>query len=247
MELWGRITSVSGHKVTLSVENLEELARLSLYTTEEQPEAVIQISDNRHISLVQRKKAYAIMSEMANFFGYDPSEMKQWMKYFFEAETGHEYLSLATTDMTTAREFITFLLDYAIRYHVPMKKSALEYQDDLNAYMYQSLKYRSCVICGQHADVHHVDVIGMGNDRKLVDHRNKRLIALCWEHHSLAHKMGWPTFKETYHLKGIILESELLIKLHIMTQKRMDELDGKRPVTTADERGNNGTTKNDHT
>lgn len=225
MELWGRITGISGHKVTLSVESLEELASLSLYTTVEQPEAVLQISDDRHISPVQRKKAYAIMGEMANYFGYFPDEMKEWMKYFFEAETGHEYFSFATIDMTTAREFITFLLEYALRHHVPMKKSALEYQDDLEAYMYQSLKYRSCVICGKDADVHHIDAVGRGNDRNLVDHRGRKLIALCREHHQLAHNMGWPSFSAEYHVVGVALKSEDLIRLGIMTKKRMEELD----------------------
>lgn len=226
MELWGRITNISGNQVTLSTESLEEVTGLiRAIKSGGDNEAIIQIADGRHLSSVQRKKIYAILSDFAMYTGDVPSDMKEMMKMRFSAESGHDHFSLATTDMTTAREFITFLLDFAIQWHIPLSKSGLELQDDLDAYMYQSLKYRSCVLCGRHADVHHIDTVGMGNDRKLVDHRNKHLIALCREHHQLAHNMGWLSFKETYHVKGILLKSETLIDLGIMTKKRMDEID----------------------
>src|SRR5699024_1237683 len=181
MDLWGRITAIKGNQIAVSLESREELASLSLFTTEEQPQVVVSVQDERHISKVQRKKAYAVIGEIADYTGYIPQEAKEWMKFLFTMKTGNPYFSFADTDMTTAREFISFLLEYALKYHIPMRHSALTYQDDLDRYMYQSLKYRSCVICGKHADVHHLDTIGMGNNRDLVDHRNKHLIALCRE------------------------------------------------------------------
>ncbi len=231
MDLWGHITAVKGNQIVVSLESQEELASLSLFTTEEQPQVVVNVQDERHLSVLQRKKAYAIIGEIASWSGYLPEEQKEWMKYLFTAETGTPHFSFANTDMTTARQFITFLLEYALKNHVPMTHSGLTYQDDLDAYMYQSLKYRSCVICGKHADVHHLDTVGMGNDRNLVDHRQKHLIALCREHHQLAHKMGWPTFSATYHVKGINLDAQTLNRLGIMTYKRMEEIDDKQRRT----------------
>lgn len=228
MDLWGHITAVKGNQIVVSLESQEELASLSLFTTEEQPQVVVNVQDERHLSVLQRKKAYAIIGEIASWSGYLPEEQKEWMKYLFTAETGTPHFSFANTDMTTARQFITFLLEYALRNNIHMAHSGLTYQDDLDAYMYQSLKYRSCVICNKHAEVHHIDTVGMGNDRKLVDHRQKNLIALCNEHHQLAHKMGWPTFSETYHVKGIKLDAQTLNRLGIMTYKRMEEIDDKQ-------------------
>ena len=228
MDLWGKITAVKGNRVVISLESAQELASLSLFTTEEQPQVVVNVQDERKLSVLQRKKAYALIAEIARWSGYIPEECKEWLKYYFTAETGTPYFSFSNADMTTAKEFITFLLDYAIRNHVPMKHSGLTYQDDLEAYMYSSLKYRSCVICGKHADVHHLDTVGMGNDRNLVDHRNKHLIALCREHHQLAHQLGWQTFKEKYHVKGIILDPQMLNQLGIMTYKRMKEIDDEQ-------------------
>lgn len=231
MELWGRITAIKGNQIAVTLESREELASLSLFTTEEQPQVIVDVQDERHLSNLQRRKAYAIMGEIANWTGYIPEECKEWLKYFFTAETGNPYFSFANTDMTTAKRFITFLLDFAIRNGIPLKHSGITYQDDIDTYMYMSLKYRSCVICGKPADIHHVNSVGMGNDRELVDHRQKHLIALCREHHQQAHQMGWPMFKENYHVKAILLDPQTLNQLGIMTYKRMEEIDDKQRRT----------------
>ena len=231
MDIWGRITNISGNRVTMSVEDAQELATLSLYTSEEQPQAVISIADERSISRIQRKKAYAIIGEIAKWSGYTPEEAKEWMKFYYEAETGDQHFSFADTDMTTARNFISYLLDYAVKNHIPMSKSGLAYMDDVEAYMYSSLSHRSCVVCGRPADVHHIDTVGMGNDRNLVDHREKNLIALCRVHHNEAHNIGWPAFKQKYHVKGIKLDPETLQRLGIMTFKRMEEIDNESRLT----------------
>ena len=172
----------------MSVEDAQELATLSLYTSEEQPQAVISIADERSISRIQRKKAYAIIGEIAKWSGYTPEEAKEWMKFYYEAETGDQHLE---------------------------------------AYMYSSLSHRSCVVCGRPADVHHIDTVGMGNDRNLVDHREKHLIALCRVHHNEAHNIGWTAFEQKYHVKGIKLDPETLQRLGIMTFKRMEEIDNE--------------------
>ena len=133
MDLWGKITAVKGNRVVISLESAQELASLSLFTTEEQPQVVVNVQDERKLSVLQRKKAYALIAEIARWSGYIPEECKEWLKYYFTAETGTPYFSFSNADMTTAKEFITFLLDYAIRNHVPMKHSGLTYQDDLEA------------------------------------------------------------------------------------------------------------------
>ncbi|WP_195332504.1 hypothetical protein [Weissella cibaria] len=54
MDIWGRITSIQGNKLTMSVEDAQELASLSLYTQEEQPQAVVTVADERSISRIRR-------------------------------------------------------------------------------------------------------------------------------------------------------------------------------------------------
>ena len=226
MNFIGKITEINGRYVTVKVDDLLSLGLINSVNDDENPEVDVTVVDKRLISPVQRRKTYAILRDMSDFFGYTLDEMKNVMKgLFYETMDAHEF-SLGNTDITTARTFISFLLEFALKYHIPMRKPALEYQDDLDVYMYQSLKNRSCVICGLAADVHHVDTVGMGNDRRTVDHREKHLIALCRAHHNEAHNIGWPVFAQKYHVKGIKLDPETLQRLGIMTFKRMEEIDG---------------------
>ncbi|TYC49934.1 hypothetical protein ESZ50_04915 [Weissella muntiaci] len=236
-DIFGHAVKIVGNKVTIVVENSKDLKNLSLQLTQEQPQVVLHIPDERHVSMMQIKKAHALMNDIAKSVGDDARDMKHRLKYLFMEEEGSGYFSFASTDVTTARKFINFLLDFALENNIPLEHRGIDYVDQnyLEAYMYMALKHRACVLCGRPADVHHVDTVGMGNDRRLVDHRNKRLIALCRIHHGEAHDMGWDTFSEVNHVVGIILPPETLKSLGIMTQQRMDELDGKRPVTLSDE------------
>ena len=232
MDLWGNITAVHGNQVMVTVTDARELARLSLYVTQEFPQVILQLADTRKLSKIQRRKAYAIMNDIANWSGYAPEEVKDLMKSLWVQETGEEYFSFATTDMTTARDFISFLLEFAIKHHIPMSKSGIELNDDLQRYMEMSLMYRSCVICGRHAQIHHVDTVGMGNDRTETDHREHRLIALCATHHKQAHDNGWPQFANTYHVKGVYLRGDQLVALGMMSQRQIEEYDDKKRTTS---------------
>lgn len=225
MDMWGRVVRIDGNLITFASENAEELANLSLITQADRPEAVLEIPDQRRVSNLQRKKAYAVMRDIANWSGHEPTEIKEQLKFDFEEETGIENVSLGKSDMTTVRYFITFLLEVCFKFGIPLSHKGLAVQDDLEAYLYLCLRYRHCALCGKHADVHHVDVVGMGQDRNLVDHRDKRLIALCREHHQEAHNMGWAGFKQLHHVIGIKLDKQTLNQLGIMTYKQMEEWD----------------------
>ncbi|QIL50080.1 hypothetical protein G7084_01335 [Weissella coleopterorum] len=229
MKLWGRVVSVLGNKVTFAVESKEEANKLLELLNDGKPEAMLHVTDGRNVSPKQVRKAHAIIEDYRRFWN-EPTiaDAKRVLKDAFYYDTEHEAFSFSNTDVTTARKFISYMVTNAIRFGVPLSQSANDIQDDIDVYMYQSLKYKSCVLCGKHAQVHHIDTVGMGNDRKLVDHRGKRLIALCWDHHAEAHQKGWPTFSQVYHVKGIILDPKTLNDLGIMTYKRMKEIDDEQ-------------------
>lgn len=226
MEFDGKLSAVNGHEVVLSVTDeriIESLKQFDL--TVEQPEMVVKLIDERQLSPQQRRKTYALLKDIADWLGYDVDDLKQTMKGLFYVAFGIEPFSLANTDMTTARMFISFLIEFALDEGIPMSQSLKDRTDDLEVYMLQAMRHRSCVICGQHADIHHIDAIGMGNDRTTTDHRGREMIALCREHHQLAHSMGWPSFSQLFHVQGAIPSSEMIQQLGLMTQKRMNEID----------------------
>ena len=164
----------------------------------------LRIDDGREITSDQRKKAYATLCDIADHLGYAPEELKELMKYRFIAATGEKYFSLSDCCVTTARRFISHLIDFALEWGVPLTDSPVNRTDDISAAVYASIKHRRCVLCGAEGDIHHWDAIGMGHDRRTYDDSHLRKICLCRAHHGEAHQIGRMVFEEKYHVYGIV-------------------------------------------
>lgn len=167
--------------------------------------AEIRFDDGRHISVEQRKKAYATIRDIAAYTGYLPEEQKEWLKYLHIARTGCDYFSLGNCTMDTAREFINTILEYAITEGVPLTDAGVERTDDIGRYLYFCLKAKKCCVCGIPGEVHHVDTIGMGNDRRKFDDSDCRKMCLCRKHHTIWHQMGDERFRKMYKVYGIVM------------------------------------------
>ena len=168
--------------------------------------AELRFDDGRHISVEQRKKAYATIRDIADWAGYLPEEMKEHLKYEHMIRTGDAYFSLSNCSMDTAREFINTILEFALENGVPLSEDALNRTDDIGRYLYCCIRHKKCAICGKDGEIHHEDAIGMGNDRKRVDDSDYRKICLCREHHTAAHQMGVKRFREMYKVYGIVVK-----------------------------------------
>lgn len=165
--------------------------------------AEVILDDGRHISIDQRKKIYATLRDISEYIGDPPEATKEWMKYGYIERTGSDYFNLSNCSMTTAREFINFLMDVCLQSGIILAESGLKRTDDINAYLIQCIRHKRCCICGRPADIHHVDAIGMGNDRRNFDDSENDIIALCREHHTQAHSLGNVRFMERYKVYGI--------------------------------------------
>lgn len=110
--------------------------------------AEIRFDDGRHISVEQRKKAYATIRDIADWTGYLPEEMKEILKYQHMIKTGDEYFSLSNCSMDTAREFINTILEFAIEQGIPLSEEAINRTDDIGRYLYFCLMHKKCAICG---------------------------------------------------------------------------------------------------
>lgn len=168
----------------------------------------LRLDDGRRITSEQRKKIYATFGDIAEWTGDLPEYMKEYLKFTFCAETGQDYFSLSDCSVTTAREFINHVIEFVIRNGIPLQNMAIERTDDIDRYLYCCLKYKKCCICGRDGEIHHVDTIGMGNDRREVDDSKHKKMCLCREHHSQAHSMGRVVFFDRYKVYGIIFTEE---------------------------------------
>ncbi len=68
---------------------------------------------------------------------------------------------------------------------------------------------RMCVVCGNRADLHHIDAVGMGKDRTKISHIGKRILPLCRTHHNEIHNSGNDKFMKKYHLQPITVDKKL--------------------------------------
>lgn len=96
--------------------------------------------DARRISPEQRRKAYALMGEIAAWSGDTPEHVKGALKVDFRAKTMEgmqkQLFSLSDCDMSTARDFISFVIDFMLEYDVPSSRPLTEYAEDIEAYVY---------------------------------------------------------------------------------------------------------------
>lgn len=166
----------------------------------EQRERLLQITPD------QRKKIYAIIRDIANYIGDSPENTKENLKIEFIQNSEYEMFSLSNCSSDLAGDFIDFLTNFSFENGVPMTEHPLKRIDDTERYLATCLKHNVCCICGQHGEVHHVDAIGMGRDRKTYDDSGHRKICLCRGHHTEAHTIGMDAFEQKYHVYGILWE-----------------------------------------
>ncbi len=186
----------------LSVRVPEKIA--GLLEGQQCREIQIGVDDGRTITPAQRRKAYATLKDISEYTGYTVEAAKEIMKVEHMLRVGdHSVLSLSNCTITDAREYINTLLEYCLKEGLIMTESGLKRTDDIDTYLIQCIRYRKCCICGKPADIHHVDAIGMGSDRRAIDDSGHRIVALCRNHHMIAHQRGWARFADAYKVYGI--------------------------------------------
>lgn len=166
----------------------------------------LRIDDGRGITAEQRKKTYAMVKDISDHTGYLPEEQKEWLKYLHIQNTGCDYFSLSDCSITTAREFLNTMIDYALKEGIQLAECGLNRTDDIDYYLIACIRHKKCCICGSPADIHHVDAIGMGGDRRHYDDSQNKIIALCRKHHTIAHQRGNAAFLDMYKVYGIVKE-----------------------------------------
>ncbi len=173
-----------------------------------------EFQDGRRISPEQRRKAYALIGEIADWSGEMPESMKKIMKLEFAVNRlqtiGSKVFSLSNADVTLVREFISYLIDFMVEHGVPSKVPLYEQCEDIGRYVYACAMNKVCAVCGKKADVHHLhgsrDHGGLNWRKK--DQTGAFIIPLCREHHTACHN-GEVDFLAKYHLQGIEMTKEI--------------------------------------
>ena len=214
--LTGKISGWDGYTMTVEVP----FDDVHVWEQKQPTECEIILIDSRTISADQRKKCYALFRDIHLYSGHAPDEVKEYMKYDFIARTGRPEFSLSDVDRSTAREFITHIIEFCLEYGVACQDSLLEMTDDIGKYLYLCLYHKKCCLCGKKAETHHVDHVGMGRNRKEICHVGHRAMALCRRHHDECHQIGQKKFNGKYYVYGIKLDEILAKKLKLGKAER---------------------------
>ena len=173
--------------------------------------------DNRIITAHQRKKIHAILSDIVNSSGdgknaYDIKSIKEDMKLMFCESKGIDEFSTSelTGDCTvsTASEFITFLLDFCLDYGISLSDPPIELAEDIKHQLIKCLYERKCAVCWQPGMVHKVTTTGA----KKLPGRHE-VMCLCSNHYQEAESIGHKSFADKQHVLGILMNQEQFMKL----------------------------------
>ena len=184
----------------------------------------IILSDGRRISPEQRRKAYALIGEITEYVdgirnADTIEEQKGLLKMEFMLQrmeaTERRMFSLSDCSVTTAKEFITYLVDFIIANDIPTRVPLIDNCDEIAAYMYACTMHRKCAVCGKPADIHHCEGsrIGAGVDRTKVHQLGREVLPLCRVHHTELHAMPESEFIAKYHLQKVKLDEVLCKRL----------------------------------
>lgn len=175
----------------------------------------VGLPDARTITPQQRRKAFALIGEIAEYTGYTKDQAHLTLKHEFIANhleaLQKELFSLSDCDVTTAREYISYLIDFCLKFDVPTHQPLADLCDDLERYIYACLLCKKCCVCGKRAELHHVDRIGMGNDRTKVNHIGRRCLPLCRTHHMEVDQIGDEALCERYHVEPVKIDERIAI------------------------------------
>jgi hypothetical protein len=193
----------------------------------------LYIPDGRDLSDQQRRNIWAMIGEIASHSGYKGAQEKKqlnnamkkdFLLAFFDRLTAAAIgdFSIGNVDMTTAAMYQEFLINVILENNIPTRQPILEYSDDIQKTVYACLMHKKCIICGSKCDLHHVDRVGMGNNRDDICHIGMECLPLCREHHMEAHQHGDRALMDKYHLEPVTID-EKIAKLYRLGRRKANE------------------------
>ncbi|MCP9313835.1 putative HNHc nuclease [Liquorilactobacillus satsumensis] len=222
MWLPAQVRKISGHDLVIRLDEKPNVERLkTMYSGDlSKVYAKVDLVDPRKARPKQRALFFALLNDIWDWTGYPQSDMKSYFYNEYQRKTYGLSISLKDESDTTVSEanlLINIVLEFMFDWNVPFKQGYELLPKEESYYMYLCCKYRKCAICGKHADIHHVETIGMGGNRTHVDHTKRHVMALCRQHHREIEQIGSKEFSSKYHVpvNGILLDEETLRKIGI--------------------------------
>lgn len=193
-------------------------------TRREYKECLVQMVDSRPLSDKQRRACYALLREISDYTGEGRDSTKEHLKIKFLAEdlgeTADAIFSLSNAPMSLVCAFQRYLVRFILEWDIPCRFPLLDFVDDIADYVYSCLINKKCCVCGKHAELHHVDHVGIGRDRTEIIHEGMEAMPLCRDHHTEAHALGQDSFNSKYHFDGGVVLDKTLCRIYGLKKEK---------------------------
>lgn len=210
MEFSGKIIKLSGREITLSLDDDFDII-MAKRLSDGQMNVIGEVLDKRSITRPQQKLINALFMDAAEYTGDPFGWWENLFKTMFASEVGEERISIAANAMTQVKagKFIEFILDFMLAEKIPFRFQEYHLAGDISRILFLYIKYRVCFCCGEEkGDYAHYETVGMGRNRKEIDHSKNRFMCLCRKHHNEQHNIGIETFMKKWHIAPIKLKPE---------------------------------------
>lgn len=166
-------------------------------------ECDVIISDPYKITDKQRRKVFAMVRDIFNYYGQPMDYLRYMFQKQLEFLKGYEPISLSNCSRRQAGELIELILDFIFTNNVPMNRATSDLMSNDKYFLYKSTINRTCVICGSpNSDLAHYQAVGRGRNRNKINHYRNKVLALCRKHHQTQHDMGMSSFNKLHHLEN---------------------------------------------
>lgn len=180
-----------------------------------------EIADTRKARAAQRRLFFALIGDICDHL-VDPLEDFLKERFYTQWESKHAGRTISLADDTKssvsdANDLLDIVIDFMFEMNIEFKEGYKLLTKDESFFLYQCCRHRQCLVCGKHADIHHIDVLGSGLNRNKVDHTKRHVMPLCRVHHNQIERIGAKKFSELYHIPvaGIKLDVETLKKIGV--------------------------------
>ena len=231
MTIKGYISDYDGQALTI----VAPFSDNNVLTKQQITECEVRLDDGRTISADQRRKIFALIRDIADWvcapnprqrtraeietlrqmhllylIDYTDSEaIRYQLTQYYCSLLDVDLFSLSNCSMSTARDFIDWLVELCVIHGIPCIDTLLNRCEDIGRYLYACVANRRCAICGARADIHEVDKVGSGRNRRQIHHLGQRVQPLCRKHHCEVESIGQQTFDRKYHIENIKLDEHL--------------------------------------
>jgi hypothetical protein len=173
----------------------------------------------------QHRKIFALVNDIALWYGETPEYTRWMLQLLFCAETEQESFSLSwdaenCLSKANASKFVDYMVRLVIEQGIPSPDLLTQKTEDIGKALYYSLVNKKCAVCGQKAEFHHENAVGAGRNRKEICHIGMKGIPLCRKHHSECHTIGQQSFNEKYHIFGITVNEKIAEVYHLGKAKK---------------------------